>query len=228
MIHTVALIHTVGELLPIFKDLCHEILPDATCFHVLDEGLLRTITPSGQLPPRAARRLAELVSRAEDDGADLILVTCSSVSPLVDLVRCQVERPVLKIDEAMADQAVQDADRIGILATTRTALEPVTELILSRAAAQQKQVRTRSHLLDGALAALQAGNSVSHDRQVINGIQELARWADLVVLAQISMARALRSWPESQRPCPVLTSARLGLMRAADMLKDLESRRCTE
>ena len=219
MTHTMALVHTVGEVVPTFKALCAEIVPDVACFHVLDEGIIRTFSPEGEITPRTVRRLAEVVSRAEDDGADLILVTCSTISPTVDLVAPQVGVPVLKIDQPMADLAVTTGQRIGVLATAKSAMTPVKNLVRGRAKAAHRSVEMHTLFLEGAMQSLQSGDAASHDRRVIQGIKELARWAEVVVLAQGSMASALDDWPQAEWPCPILTNARLGLERASEMLK---------
>jgi Asp/Glu/hydantoin racemase len=219
MSNTLALIHTVGELVPTFKALCADMIPEIDCFHVVDEGVVRTIASNGEITPRTVRRLADLVTRAEDDGARLILLTCSTVSPTLDLVAAQVSVPVLKIDEAMADLAVQMGKKIGVLATARSAMHPVSELVRSRAELAGRSIEVRPLLLEGAIQSLQAGDAATHDSRVIAGIQELGTWADVVVLAQGSMARALDGLPEEKRPCPVLTNARLGLARAAEILR---------
>jgi len=218
MSKTLALIHTVGELVPVYKALCAEMLPGVDCFHLLDEGIARLLNREGGITPRLAWLLTGLAVRAEEHGADLILVTCSSASPAVDDVRPQVCVPVLKIDEPMADLAVQSGERIGVLATSRSALAPVAALVESRARAAGRHVEVQTLFLEGALQSLQTGDATTHDRRVVEGIRQLARWAQVVVLAQGSMARALEGWPEAERPCPILTNARLGLQRVAQLL----------
>jgi len=219
MPRVLAIIHTVGELVPVYKEMCGSLLPTVTCFHVCDEGILRTLSEHKELTSRTVLRLAELASRAQQDGADLILVTCSSVSPAVDLVQPLVDVPIMKIDEPMSDAAVEMGQRIGVLATARSAVGPVTSLVRERADQFGRNVEVRSLLLEGALEKLQAGDPLAHDAAVVAGILQLSADCDVVVLAQGSMARALESLPESERPCPVLTNARLGLLRVAQRLE---------
>ncbi len=72
MTKTMALVHTVGEVVPTFKALCAEIVPDVTCFHVLDEGIIRTFSPEGEITPRTVRRLAEVVVLAQGSMASAL------------------------------------------------------------------------------------------------------------------------------------------------------------
>ena len=157
MAKTLALIHTVGELVPTFKALCAEMMPDVCCFHVCDEGIIRTLTPEKELTSHTALRMAELVARAENDGADVVLVTCSSISPIVDLVRPLVDVPILKIDEAMADLAIQTGHTIGVLTTARSAMLALTTLVKNRAAVQGKEIQVTTLFLDGVIEILQSG-----------------------------------------------------------------------
>jgi len=86
------------------------------------------------------RRLSAHVVLAREGGADLIMVTCSSTSPGVDVARKLVDVPVLKIDDAMAEKAVEMGESIGVLATVKTTLIPSAELIKSKARIRGKSV----------------------------------------------------------------------------------------
>jgi hypothetical protein len=53
---------------------------------------------------------------------------------------------------------------------------------------------------------------------VRTGLRRLAAEVDVVVLAQASMARVAETLPAAERPVPVLSSPRLGMERAAELL----------
>jgi len=76
-------------------------------------------------------------------------------------------------------------------------------------------------LVEGAIAALFAGNGESHDRLVAEAALSLAGHSDVVVLAQASMARALAAMPKDQRPAPILSSPHLALAQVKKLLADL-------
>jgi hypothetical protein len=59
-----------------------------------------------------------------------------------------------------------------------------------------------ARLVDGALAALQAGDPASHDRLILDAVADLPA-CDAVVLGQLSMARAARG---HAGPTPLLTT----------------------
>jgi len=51
-------------------------------------------------------------------------------------------------------------------------------------------------------------------------LQDLSRRNDVILLAQASMARVADNLPKGALPCPVLTSPRLAVERAARVLAE--------
>ena len=170
---TVAFVHTVLSLAPTFNALAAELLPGVDVFHIADESLLGVTRRTGSLTPATRRRLLGYVSSAAEAGADVVVVTCSSVGPAVDASRSFVPVRVLRIDEPMADEAVRLGSRIGVIATLRTTLEPTAELVSRRGRAAGGAVDVVSRVCDGAFDALQAGDRDRHDELVREGLREL-------------------------------------------------------
>lgn len=218
MTKKLAFLHTMGTLVSTFRELAQQILPAIEIAHLVDETLVKEVLAAGSPTPRIRRQVMHLVSSAEEWGAELVIVTCSSISQVVDQVQPFVRVRVMKIDEAMADCAVQWGNKIGVMATATTTLGPTSNLVLSRASLAQKQVEVKSILCEGAYPALQAGDLETHDRIIRAYLKELMSSVDVVVLAQASMARAVEALPDSERTVPVLTSPRLGLERAKEIL----------
>jgi Asp/Glu/hydantoin racemase len=208
---TVGFVHTVLTLAPTFNALADELVPEAERFHIADESLLGVTRRTGSLTPATRRRVLGYVESAAEAGADLVVVTCSSIGPAVDASRDFVPVPVLRIDEPMADEAVRIGSRVGVLATLSTTLEPTAELVERRG----NGVEVVSHLCDGAFDALQAGDLERHDELIRHGLRELEPQVDVVVLAQASMARVVDAL---QTTVPVLSSPRLGMLRVAGLL----------
>jgi Asp/Glu/hydantoin racemase len=219
-----ALIHTVGSLDPVFRDLLAEVAPDATVSSTVDEDLLGETIAAGSIPPDTAARFERHVRSALDEGADAVLVTCSSMGPAVDALARDRGLPVLRVDEAMADEAVRHAARIGVLATLTTTLRPTAELIRRRAEAAGRDVEVESVVVDGAFAALKSGDLETHDRLVRGALETLVERVDVVVLAQASMARVAATLPaEVTERTPILSSPRLAAERAAVVLGETRS-----
>jgi Asp/Glu/hydantoin racemase len=207
------LVHTVSPLLPVFDRLAAQMLPGALLKHILDEPLLEVVRMRGGLADSDTARLIEHVDLAEAIGAKAVLVTCSTISPLVDRLKDGARLPVFKIDEAMLDAAVHLGPRIGVLATNPTTLGPTSQLLQERAAAANRSIELEAQLIPDALQALLAGDGDTHDRLVGEAIQSISSRVDAIVLAQASMARVLEVLPESARSKPVLSSPHLALER---------------
>ena len=213
-----ALIHTVAGLVPRFRELAAELMPEVETFDIVDETLLRDATREGRVSLDTARRLFAHLAAAERHGADAILVTCSSVGGVVDAARPFAGVPLLRVDQAMAEQAVERGTRIGVLATLWSTLRPTAVLIERTAGEAEREVEVRDRLCDGAFEALREGDTERHDQLVREGLRELIGWADVIVLAQASMARVVDSLSEDERRTPILSSPRLGMERMRDIL----------
>lgn len=223
MARRLALIHTVGALAPVFRDLSRELAPDAETSDVVDEALLQEAIAAGAVPPATAARLEGHVRSALDDGADLVLVTCSSMGGVVDDLRARHGWPVVRVDEAMVDEALRVGSRIGVLATLGTTLGPTAALVRRRArelGRPDDSVEVVARVVDGAFAALKSGDVAAHDELVLAALRGLLPAVDAVVLAQASMARVAGLLdPSETAGTPVLSSPRLGIERAAALLR---------
>jgi Asp/Glu/hydantoin racemase len=203
---TLGLVHTSATLVPVFAQLCKERLPRVATFNIVDDSLVRAISARGSITPDIHRRVAGYLRSAELGGADHILVTCSSIGPAVDAAAHLVGVPVLRVDQPMADRAVQSGRRIGVIATLSTTLNPTTELVRRRAAAAGKQVEVVSRLCEGAFDALMGGDAAKHDASVLAALRELSTQVHVILLAQASMARVVDTLPAAEKRVPILAS----------------------
>ena len=185
---------------------------------MVDESLIKQTIAAGKLQKVTVRRLISMVESAAATGADGMLVTCSSIGPAVSLAAKLFAFPVVRVDEAMAEKAVQQARRIGVLATLRTTLEPTIALLRGKSIAAGKEITIEPSLCEGAFEAVLAGDTATHDRIVSQALLELAAKSELVVLAQASMARVLQAMPEGSVTVPVLSSPELAVLRTRDIL----------
>lgn len=203
-----AFIHTVSGLVSEFDSLGKQHLPDWTPFAIVDESLLRNTIEGGSLSDMTKRRLATYIWSAVDAGADAIVVTCSTLGPAVDAIVPLCPVPLFRIDEGMAKAAVEQGSRIGVLATLSTTLVPTVDLLKRQACEAGKDVAIEPVLVEGAFQLLADGNVEAHDAQIRQALEKLSQKVDVVVLAQASMARAVRDTVHS---IPILTSPLLGV-----------------
>ena len=211
MAPTLVLVHTIPVLVTSFTAWGAEQIPECRLLHVLDELMLERIKLRGHGDPEDDERLLLHVRLAEAIGAAGVLVTCSTVSQSVGQVRQAVTIPIFAIDDAMAAAAVRGGRRIALVATATTTLGPSRLLLETAAASSGDRVEIVPWMVDGALAALVSGDTEKHDRLVAAAVRAAAGDADIVVLAQATMARVLPLLAAAPPPVPVLASPQLAL-----------------
>jgi Asp/Glu/hydantoin racemase len=217
---TLGLVHTSATLVPVFQQLCAEYLPNVNVFNIVDDSLIKDVIAKNELTKLTSRRVVNYVGSAEQAGADLVLVTCSSIGAAVEASAELTGVPVLRVDQPMADLAVQTGKKIGVIATLPTTLGPTSDLVKRRAALAGKEIELTSRLCEGAFEALMGGNPAKHDEMVAKALIELSAQVDVIVLAQASMSRVVDSLQESEKKVPILASPTLAIKHIADLLKD--------
>lgn len=211
---------TGAGVVPAVNRILGAAAPELDVIHIVDDSIVPEIARSeNAVTWRIRQRVLAYVLAARTAGAELVLVTCSSISEVVDEVRPFSEIPVLKVDEPMAREAVSIGTRIGVIGTVATTLGPTTRLITRVAGESHRGVHVRAVLCHGAFEALLQGEPATHDRLVQEAIEQVAGTVDVVVLAQVSMARVAETL---QSPaCPVLTSLESGVLAAVRQLRML-------
>jgi Asp/Glu/hydantoin racemase len=215
---TLGLIHTSATLVPLFQQLCNEYLPQVKTFNIVDDSLIKNVISCGELTPATARRVVNYVGSAEAAGADMILVTCSSIGAAVEASAALTKVPVLRVDQPMADKAVQTGRRIGVIATLPTTLEPTSGLVRRRAAIANKEIELVSRLCEGAFDALMSGDAATHDKMVAAALKELSTKVDVILLAQASMARVVDTLDPADKKIPILASPPIAIQHLATLL----------
>ncbi len=207
MIRRIAFIHTVAMLVERFRPRFQAELPQADCFHMLDESVLQDLLRSG---PSAGitRRVAGLATLAADAGADLIVFTCSSTSPAIDTARHVVGVPILKIDDPLYAEVARVPGRVGLICTTASTVAPSESLLAAHARQSGQEIHSQTVLCAAAFDALVAGQRPLHDRLVGEAAADLAQRVDRIILAQASLAH-LAEPLAAQLGMPVLASPEL-------------------
>jgi Asp/Glu/hydantoin racemase len=206
------LIHTSSVMIPVFSELCRELLPDIEAVHMVDESLLKDILKNGCLTKPTARRVVNHILSADEAGTDAILVTCSSIGKATEMGRELVQALVVRVDEAMATKAIECGKRIGVIATLPSTLNPTVDLIRRQ---RTENLEVTAKLCEGAFEAVISGDVATHDKIVSAGILELSGQVDVIVLAQASMARVVDSLSADKLTVPVLSSPRLAIEHLA-------------
>lgn len=214
---TLALLHTTPVTVAAMKALAAQKAPGVRVINILDDSLLPDVMRAGHPTEEVQNRLRAYARSAVDAGADAVMCCCSSVGDVVETLRDDLPMPFLRIDEPMAEQAVSLGERISVIATVGTTLEPTASLIERAARKVGKKVQVERVLVEGAYDALVAGRAEEHDARVTGALRGLLDRSDVVVLAQASMARLLPGLGEP--PIPILSSPESGLARALEVLR---------
>jgi glutamate racemase len=185
----IGLVHTTRLVIEPVHDAIAGSIDGIDLNHVLDEGILRRLAALGRITPEITDWLTRMVAATEEAGAELAIVSCSSLSPCVSEVGKRVGIPVIKVDEPMVEYAVQNGDSIGLVMTNPTTESPSKKLFEEVADRLGRTVTLVPKLCPGAFARLSNGDLSGHDTEVAETVELLLEQVDLVMLAQISIAR---------------------------------------
>ncbi len=214
------LLHTSAIMVPVFQELTDKYFKgrDIKVFNIVDDSLIKNTIERGELTPDTSRRVVDYIGSAEAGGADFVLATCSSIGAAVEIGAALSTIPVLRVDQPMADLAIEIGTKIGVVATLSTTLEPSGDLVRRRAIVAGKEIQLTSRLCDGAFEALLGGKPELHDQKVAAVLKELSNEVDVILLAQASMARVVAQLSEEDKKVPILTSPELAIKHIAQIL----------
>lgn len=154
--------------------------------HVVRADLLAVAEANGGLSPSVRADVAAVLRQLADE-CDGVLLTCSTLGPTVDDVVADV--PVLRVDEALAREAVAAGGTVVVLCAVSTTLTPTADLFGRTAAGTSAQVTV--HLVEGAWDLFTAGDLAGYHATLARAADDaLTSGADVVALAQASMAPA--------------------------------------
>ena len=200
----VGLLHTVPALAPMFDAMIADKAAELRRIHVVDGWLLDTARRVGVTDAVAAAVVTH-VQALEAGGARAVLVTCSSIGEAAENAASRVGIPVVRVDAAMAVEAAEIAaaghGRIAVLATLESTLGPTGRLVERGIAGTP--ISVRSSVVPGAAEAADRGDRTAADGLIAAAVRSAAVDADVIVLAQASMAGAAES---AAVDVPVLTS----------------------
>jgi len=218
MVKKIGFVHTGVAIADMFKPMIADRLPGVSTFHIVDDSLIQDLLKEEKFTPSILKRLCNQIELAEEAGAEMIMVTCSSIAPGVDVARKMVKVPVMKVDEPMAEKAVSLSDNIGVMATAKTTMAPSVNLIKEKATEAKKQVTIHQTLSSDAFDCFLRGDMETHDRIVKDAAKELKGKVGVIVLAQASMGH-LAEAIQDITGVPVLKSPPLAMDALVDIVK---------
>ena len=184
------ILHTTLATTTTIPAMIRELYPDEfDIVNVLDDSLLNDIKCSGRMSASIIERFIQYACIAKNNGSDALLLACSSLGKAADIARELLDIPLYKIDEPMADQAVNSGNNILVLGTVKSTLEPTSDLIRSKRKSQEQSITC---ILIPDVFELYEIDREQHDQRIAEVIQEHLNTYDVIVLAQASMANAIQ------------------------------------
>jgi len=178
----IALIHALRHSPPPIEAAFAELWPEAQLTNILDDSLSSDLAAAGAINERMTQRFLTLSDYAVSLGSDAILFTCSAFGPCIEAVRAKLAPlPVRRPNEATVAEAAAIGGHILLVASFAPTLQSMPSEFPSN-------VKIEPVFVEGALAALNAGDVDTHDRLMAEAVG--GKSCDAVVLAQYSAARA--------------------------------------
>jgi Asp/Glu/hydantoin racemase len=212
----IVLIHTVKSVYETFEKDLREVIGDIKVYNMLDDFLVADSIERGVFSVGNRMRLMHDLQSAQLTGSDLIVVTCSTLTPHVVAARPFFTTPIIAIDDAMCTLAVAQGNKITVLATAESTVTPTLKKLEEEAALQNKEVFLSSLCCPEALVDLKAGQKEKHDKLVLDMARQV-KDSDTIVLAQASMAH-LQALVQTQTKIVTLSSPLLCIQEIARQL----------
>ena len=204
----------MGMIYEPFGKVFEEKNPDVKIYNIMDDSLLVDTRTYNGMTPTIASRMLNYAKAAEASGADGVLVTCTSVNEATKFIRPLMNIPILNIEEPVAEMAVKNGKKIGILGTIPTSPAALGRVVQEKAAELGKESELVPVVAEGAFDVLCAGDVKKHDEMVCESLEKLAKEVDVIAFSQISMS--LIDLPETE--VPVYRIGESGFQKIKEMM----------
>ena len=211
------LLHTAQSNVAVFDALWQELAPDIEIQHLVADDILQEARDTGRAGATLSHRVAEIYATL-GKRFEFVLCTCSTIGEIAERASVRYPFPVLRIDRPMATRAVELGERIAVLATLKSTLEPTRDLLKSIARKVDKQVYIDDVLCADAWEIFERGDVQGYAESIARMIDAMVRTHDVIVLAQASMAVAAELRPNC--PIPILSSPRMGFEAAVAQYRE--------
>lgn len=206
----IACLHTADSNIAVFDDAAKALGEDTlTLTHTVRSDLLAAAEKYGGLTPEILA-LTQIALQSLSRDNDAVLLTCSTLGPSVYGMSEMTSTPVIRVDEALASQAVLTGGHIVVLCAVDTTIKPTSDLFHNASFGTDSNIDVQLipniwHLFkDGNLDGYFAAIASAVDDAYLSG-------ANVVALAQASMANATQRVRHGPLP---LTSPMCGLRAA--------------
>jgi aspartate/glutamate racemase len=215
---TIGFLHTSAVHTERFAALVEAHAAGTHTVTVVDERLLDEAREKGPDHPSVRARVESVLAELEEAGADVIVCTCSTIGDAAERLGAERGRSVIRIDRPMIDAAVSAGPRIAVVVALESTVGPTRDLIEAVATERGEQVEISMVMSDGAWARFEEGDLDGYLRSIADTCTAIDGDADVIVLAQASMADAVGLLAVST---PVLSSPRLAVEAAVRAVRPM-------
>lgn len=213
---SVGIIHTTPATIAGLTALAGEVLgSDIKVVNILDDSILPDMMAERDVES-VRQRWIGYARNLEQIGVSAVLSACSTVGEFAEEADRLLGIPVCRIDEAMAERAVEMGSVVSVFATLRSTLTPTVRLVERKAKASGREMSVNTVLVEGAYDALMRGDRRTHDQLIMEAVSVYMAESDVILLAQASMASAIPDACEGRGK--ILTSPRLGMEKLQKLL----------
>ncbi len=212
----IGLIHAVAVAVGPIEAAFRQHWPAAERANLLDDRLSVDRAKDVHLTAEMFDRIRRLADYQQDLGAKAVLFTCSAFGEAIQAAARDRPLPVLKPNEAMFEAALRAGRRIGMLATFEQSVASMEQEFHELANASGVSATIETVCVRGAMAALQRGDTATHNRLLGAAAGELTN-CDAVMLAQFSTSVA-KADVSRRLDVPVLTSPESAVLKLKGLL----------
>lgn len=211
MKNDIAFLHTSPVHVPTFEKLMQEVAPGLKASHVVREDLLADAQREGTENAALIGRIRDAMTRAGAGGTPVVVCTCSTIGGVAEGMQAAGFKAV-RIDRAMADQAVSSGKPVLIVAALESTLEPTRALLQSSARRLMTNPPFEILLVKDAWQHFLSGDKKKYIDAIVTAVTAANAASGVVVLAQASMAPAAEVLAEAG--ITALSSPKLGVEQA--------------
>ena len=212
----ISFLHTSPVHVATFDGLLDELSPGMARQHRVEETWLTQAREQG-----VSQELSQMISSAMRDLADggVGVCTCSTIGGVAESAGT-ADAPTIRIDRALMQAALSHGPRPLVAMCLESTKAPTLDLLDDVANSMGSDVSGRVVMCQPAWRHFEAGDTDAYARSIADTILAELRNGkpDCIVLAQGSMAVAEPLL--SDAGLPVLSSPRLGVLRALELLRD--------
>ncbi|MTI09619.1 hypothetical protein [Curvivirga aplysinae] len=215
---TVYLLHSADVHIQRFSPLIKPYQHDFTIKQVVHKDLLDKAEELGGVSDLLLEEGYTVLKELIREGADTILITCSTLGVIADKYPRIGKCKILRIDNLLAERSLLSGSNLAIICAVESTIESTMELFCNKAhELDRENVEISMHFVPNAWESFKVGNFEQYSKSIAGYVMNNTGDADTIVLAQASMDK-VPNYLVDFSPT-VLCSPQLGIEALIDELR---------